>query len=396
MGNRKFKALFVDDEEDDFHVISGLMKSIPGSEISLYWEADFARALESLKKNNHDVCLLNIGQGERGGLELLRGAIRGGCKTPIILLAPPDAYALDLEAMKSGAADYLVKGTIDAALLERSIRYAVKRNNEQEALRESQREQQTAKEQLQKAMRSIDEELEMARAVQESLLPQDIAIVNGIDVSAAYLPCGRIGGDLYDIIKIDDHTSYFLMFDVVGHGVPAALISAMVKISFSKNIIRNVCPAEVMERVNKEIVNLFHEKRHITAFLAVYDSYTGRLSFTKGGHPSPLLYHPRENRLEYISNTGLPLGMFADIHYEVSTVGLQSGDCLVVYTDGLTECGNEHDVLFGRKRLEDVLLTLPEESSTDDILGALIKAQLSFCGNSPRRDDITIMILKIP
>jgi sigma-B regulation protein RsbU (phosphoserine phosphatase) len=158
----------------------------------------------------------------------------------------------------------------------------------------------------------------------------------------------------------------------------------------------NESPSEIMERVNKEIVNFFHEKRHITAFLGIYDSTTKQLSFTKGGHPSPILLHAREKRLEYLMNGGLPLGMFSDIHYDVSNAGLTGGDCLVLYTDGLTECCNAHDALFGKKRLEDVLLALPEESSTNDILGALIRAQLSFSGTAQRSDDITIVIVKIP
>jgi|GEM_PF-1179501 serine phosphatase RsbU (regulator of sigma subunit) len=396
MGNRKIKVLLVDNDERDYRAAKNFLEEIPVHQTSLQWVSEYEKALELLKKNIHDVCLLDVDIGGRGGLELLRAAVRGGCRAPIIFLASRGDHAKDVEAMKAGAADYLVKGTIDASVLERTIRYAIERKKEKEALHRSKRLQQAAKEQLQRAMQSIDEELEMARVVQESLLPKDITRVNGLEVSAAYLPCGRIGGDLYDIIKIDEHTSCFLMFDVVGHGVPAALISAMAKVSFSKNIMHNESPSEIMERVNKEIVNFFHEKRHITAFLGIYDSTTKQLSFTKGGHPSPILLHAREKRLEYLMNGGLPLGMFSDIHYDVSNAGLTGGDCLVLYTDGLTECCNAHDALFGKKRLEDVLLALPEESSTNDILGALIRAQLSFSGTAQRSDDITIVIVKIP
>ena len=393
---KNIKALLVDNNESHYNDLLALVRQITVKKTELQWVSDDKKALELLKKNIHDVCLMDVDAGDRGGLELLRAAIRVGCKAPIILLADRGDHATDIAAMKAGAADYLVKGSIDASLLERSIRYSIEHKREKEALHKSKRMQQAAKEQLEKAMQSINEELEMAKKVQESLLPRDIAEVNGLAVAAAYFPCGRIGGDLYDIIKIDENRTCFAMFDVVGHGVPAALISAMIKVSFSKNSTRDACTAEIMERINKEIVNFFHEKRHITAFLGIYDSTTKEIFFTNGGHPSPILMHPRGKRMEHLGNGGLPMGMFADIKYEVSKAGMASGDCLVMFTDGLTECGNSSNALFGKKRLEDILLSLPEESSTNDILGAIIKAQLFFSGNSARSDDITILIVKVP
>jgi len=394
MKKRKLSILVVVNHDPTFMYIRDLLQRIPLYAAEVHRADNSPEALKLLKKNMYRVCLLD--SAAKGCLDLLRAAKNAGCNAPIILLADSGDQAGDVACMKAGAADYLVRDCLDESILERSIRYALERSREREALRKSKRLQQFAKEQLQKTMLSLEEELETARMVQESLLPRDISSVNGLAVSAAYIPCGRIGGDLYDIIKIDDRRTCFVMFDVVGHGVPAALISAMVKISFSKNITRDACMAAIMERVNREIVNLFNEKRHITAFLCLYDGAAKRLDFVKGGHPSPLLLHPRERSLEYLSNGGLPLGMFADIRYEVSSMQLIPGDCLILYTDGLTECADAADALFGKKRLEDVLLTLPEESSTDDILGAIIKAQLAFSGAIPRGDDITVVVIKIP
>ena len=150
-----------------------------------------------------------------------------------------------------------------------------------------------------------------------------------------------------------------------------------------------------MERVNKEIVSFFKEKRHITAFIAIYDNVTGEIVFSGGGHPSPIVLHPAEKRIEYLNSRGLPLGMFRDIPYEASRMQLNQGDCIIFYTDGLTESYNTNKALFGKKQLEGVLTSLSEGCSTDDILGAIIKAQCSFSGTVARTDDITILIVKI-
>ncbi len=396
MSNHPLRVLCIGGKEREFAALLNLVRKAYRGSTGMQWISGSDCGMEIILKRQHDVCLVDIAIGQRNALDFLRKAVRAGCTIPIIMLSEKPNHAFDVKAMKAGASDFLIKSEIYPSQFERAVRYSMSHKKEERALRNSKRLQQEAHEKLEKAMQSINEELEMAGKVQESMLPRDITEINGLTVATAYLPCGRIGGDLYDIIKIDETRACFLMCDVVGHGVPAALISAMVKVSFTKNINRASSTAHVMERVNTEIVNFFKEKRHITAFIAVYDTATRELAFTGGGHPSPIVVHPRERRLEYLSSRGLPLGMFGDIRYEVSRTLLCSGDCIVLYTDGLTESHNSNDALFGKKRLEAILTGLPEEASVNDILGAVIKAQFSFSGDAERSDDITIVIVKVP
>jgi serine phosphatase RsbU (regulator of sigma subunit) len=396
MKNRRISVLFVGRDERDFSAVRSLLRSTKEVTAKLQWIAEFALGLEMALTNKFDVCLIDYCLDKHNGLDFIRKALRSGCTAPLILLSGKRDYALDMKAMESGASDYLVKSELESAFLKHSMQYAIARKKEELALRHSKRLQQEANEKMKKNMLSINEELDMAGKVQESMLPRDVTEINGLTVATAYLPCGRIGGDLYDIIKIDETRSCFIMFDVVGHGVPAALISAMAKVSFTKNVNRVANTAEIMERVNKEIVSFFKEKRHITAFIAVYDSACREIVFTGGGHPSPIVLHPKERRIEYLVSRGLPLGMFGDVQYEVSRTRLCPEDCIVFFTDGLVESSNSNDALFGKKRLEAILTNLPVESSANDILGAIIKAQCCFSGNNARSDDITIVIVKIP
>ena len=140
MERNRIKILLVDDDEDDYVITRGLLSEIEGTEFDLEWVATFNGALDAIARRVHDVYLVDYGLGERTGLDLLREVVRGGCKGPIILLTGQGDHEVDVEAMKLGAADYLVKGQITPALLGRSIRYAIERSQVIEALRDSEKQ----------------------------------------------------------------------------------------------------------------------------------------------------------------------------------------------------------------------------------------------------------------
>ncbi|MBV9122284.1 MAG: response regulator [Planctomycetes bacterium] len=130
------RVLLVEDDEDDYLLTRDLLRDIKGNQFQLEWVPDYGAALEMMGRNGHDVYLLDYRLGRQNGLDLLREALNQGCRGPIILLTGQGEREVDLEAMKSGAADFLVKGQIDASLLERSIRHAIERTQDREALRQ--------------------------------------------------------------------------------------------------------------------------------------------------------------------------------------------------------------------------------------------------------------------
>jgi PAS domain S-box-containing protein len=136
MDNHLIKILLVDDDEDDYVITNDLFSEIQRGNFEMEWVATYDSALEAFGRNEHHVYLLDYRLGEQNGLELLREAIKSGCKAPIILLTGQGDHKIDMEAMKAGAADYLVKGQIDAPLLERSIRYAIENARLVEGLEE--------------------------------------------------------------------------------------------------------------------------------------------------------------------------------------------------------------------------------------------------------------------
>ncbi len=120
-------VLLVEDDEDDYILTRELVSEFQGRQVHLEWMKNFTTGLDAMTLNRHDVCLVDYRLGAQNGVELLRAALDRGCKAPIILLTGQGEHEIDLEAMKAGAADYLVKGRLDGGLLERSIRYALER-----------------------------------------------------------------------------------------------------------------------------------------------------------------------------------------------------------------------------------------------------------------------------
>ncbi|MEK6776417.1 MAG: PAS domain S-box protein [bacterium] len=135
MGKDVLKVLYVDDDEDDYIIIRDLLSDVHGFRYEVEWAAAYDAALEAMGRNHHDIYLFDYRLGERNGLELLREAVAGGCKVPVILLTGQGDHEVDMEAMEAGASDFLVKGRIETPLLERSIRYAIDRKRIEQKLR---------------------------------------------------------------------------------------------------------------------------------------------------------------------------------------------------------------------------------------------------------------------
>ena len=121
------RVLLVEDDEDDYILARDLFGEFTGLQVQIEWVKQFAAALQAMSQNRHDICLVDYRLGAQNGIELLRAALDAGCRSPVILLTGQGEHEIDLEAMKAGAADYLVKGRLDSGLLERSIRYALER-----------------------------------------------------------------------------------------------------------------------------------------------------------------------------------------------------------------------------------------------------------------------------
>jgi phosphoserine phosphatase RsbU/P len=206
--------------------------------------------------------------------------------------------------------------------------------------------------QQEEALREIRSELEIARNIQRSILPSKFPVSPRFRVAARYEPMTAVAGDFYDFLIADASHAGLLIADVSGHGVPAALIASMVKMSATAQRSNADRPAKLLEGMNTALCGNT-QGQFVTAAYAYLDGPQGRLRYAAAGHPAMLLL--RSGRVEEIAENGLLLAAVPEATYTEREISLEEGDRLLLYTDGLLEAKNSEGVLFGDKALAAAL-----------------------------------------
>ncbi len=186
----------------------------------------------------------------------------------------------------------------------------------------------------------MERQLAMARRVQQNLLPQrdDYPETDALSFATEYSSMDDIGGDFYDILEISPGVYGFLIADVSGHGMPAALITAMVKVSFHTNVEPGISTDEMLSKVNEEMLEFIGDLEYfVSAFFAIYDTRTRMLRYTNAGHHPALLIRSGSGEFEKLDSDGLFIGCFEDVPYSEESVEVVPGDRLVMFTDGIIE-----------------------------------------------------------
>lgn len=210
-------------------------------------------------------------------------------------------------------------------------------------------------------------ELSIARKIQAAMVPKRLPMLQGVELNSLYLPCGAIGGDLFDVVQISDDVLALLIFDVTGFGVSSALISAMAKVCFT-NYLRNIdSPRAVIEHVNNQIVNEVNADFYITAFLGYLDFHDNKLTYCNAGHAYPIVFRKSEGIVTPIKTQGTFIGVFENGSFEEHSIYLGPGDSLILLTDGLYQLFSD-DLYEGRKRLEDFTCETLNKHSARDFL----------------------------
>jgi sigma-B regulation protein RsbU (phosphoserine phosphatase) len=234
----------------------------------------------------------------------------------------------------------------------------------------------------------LEHDLQMARDIQQGLLLAAVPYLRGWELSAVSTPARELGGDLYDFLPLSDGWHAIMIGDVSGKGLPAALRMAVARTVFRHEARIGEAPASTMAAVNRGVCSDIPQGM-VTMLYSMLDPRHGTLRIANAGHTYPLLLNGRVEELEL---PGMPLGVDPDIDYEETTVTLQPGDSVVLYTDGVTEASNVDDVMFGEK-LEEVLaanITLKPRA----LMGLLLRELRTWGAGRSQDDDITLVILR--
>ena len=237
---------------------------------------------------------------------------------------------------------------------------------------------------------SVEDELAVAREIHNSILPEEVPELYGVKVSATHHPTPKLAGDFYEFLAVDSKHAGFLVADVSGHGVPAALIAAMVKVAAQKVTPQAADPREVLRGLNRTLTRQLRGKFVSLAYLWV-DVETGTAKYSGAGHP-PLIRW-RGGKLERFESNGLLMGVMANADYPVRELELRPGDRFLLYTDGLIEPENAEGHPFGESRLEHVLRNdqgRPPDVLAQDLLWEINRWQPAFV---TQEDDITMIVI---
>jgi len=236
----------------------------------------------------------------------------------------------------------------------------------------------------------LEQELSIARDIQQALLPRGFRDFPHLTVSGINLPCLAVGGDYFDVFPMSDDRTAFLIADVSGKGLGAALLTTMLQGALSGMTI-GADPARVFNHINKFLCEHSEVGRYATMFFGVL-SRNGDLEYINAGHPSPLLL--RNGKLaEPFTEGSTPVGLIPDADYKAACVRLETGDTLVLFSDGVTEAADPDEQLFGIPRLRDALANL-QDSPLDHLQKAVFDSVENFTRGASQADDITLLLVR--
>ncbi|HUT56604.1 MAG TPA: SpoIIE family protein phosphatase [Phycisphaerae bacterium] len=240
--------------------------------------------------------------------------------------------------------------------------------------------------------------LEVAMEVQQSLLPQGPPSVEGFDISGASMYCDETGGDYYDfidLVELGPGRVGLAVGDVTGHGIGAALLMASARAVLRSRAVGAGQDLEALfAALNSSLVRDTGEDRFMTLFYGVLDGPGRTIRWTSGGHDPPLWLRRATGHIEELPNTGIPLGVLEGVSFpQAGPVSIDTGDVIVIGTDGIWEAENASHEMFGKERLADVMKAFAGRSAAD-IRAAVVEAVRAFCRDAPQRDDITLVVIK--
>ncbi len=237
----------------------------------------------------------------------------------------------------------------------------------------------------------LERELELAAAIQREILPREIPQFPGFAVAAESLSTRQVGGDYFDFFPLSGDRFAFVVADVSGKGVPAALLVSTLASAIHLQIEDARTPADLILRVHRHLYRFSRARKFATLFFGLVETASGRMTYVSAGHNPALLMRP-SGRVEMLGATGRPVGMFWESTWTEESVQLAPGDRLCVYTDGITEAQNEAGEDFGVPRLRDVLGSAGEEPVADTAR-RILEEVLAFAGATPQYDDQTLVVL---
>jgi sigma-B regulation protein RsbU (phosphoserine phosphatase) len=368
------RILIADDQPDLLDALKLLLKG-QGIEYDAVTSPD--AALHALESRAFDLVLMDLNYtgdttSGREGIDLLARVQQIDHLLPVIVMTGWGSVDLAVEAMRRGVRDFVQKPWDNAQLLA-TLRQEI------EAGRARRRIEAAELRELAEALR-----------IQERLLPQQVPQIDGWELAVSWQPASGVGGDCFDTIRFSDTRLALTIADVVGKGIPAALLMSNLQAAVRAFASEVIEPQALCTQVNRILCGNIAEGRFISFFYCVIDATAGVLTYTNAGHYLPMLIRP-DGSVERLGQGGPVLGVLGDAEYEQAHVSLGAGDRLVLFTDGLTEARSADDEEFGEDRL--LHAAVAHRGCSAPALQARLTAEVASFTGGRLQDDATLIVL---
>ncbi len=239
---------------------------------------------------------------------------------------------------------------------------------------------------------SLNDELERARNVQASFMPEELPEIEGFSLAAEWNPALKVAGDFYDIFSMNENRWGIVIADVSGKGTPSALYSERVHTLIQEVSRRHTKPSDILTTVNQLLLGQSSDGMFVTVFYAVLDPVSSVLTYSNGGHDGPFLRRS-SGKIERLEHGGPVLAVFEDPSLDDTKIKLEPGDAFIAYTDGVIDAVNDEGEYYGAARLESAISTAVDPSNASAIKEHLVDDLAAFTQDAPQEDDITLFVV---
>lgn len=376
---QKRVLLLVDDDAENIQVVHSMLKD----DYKIRVAKSGAKALELASVEPlPDLILLDVIMPEIDGYEAC-SRLKADRKTrdiPVIFLTGKTDVADEALGFAVGAVDYIHKPFSPPIVTARVRTHLMLRD---------------AHETVHQQLLTLNRELEMARQIQLSILPQQTPRIHGLEIEARYVPMNSVAGDFYDFLVVDDEHVGILIADVSGHGLPSALIASMLQTALAAQRANASDPAQVLSGLNRALCGKFLNNYYVTAAYLFVDMEHATVNYGGAAHPPLVQWRSRTRCVDECVENGLMLGPFSTATYSAVTFPLEEGDRIVLVTDGIIEAKDSSNEEFGMERLRQIVQSnhgLPIGRFSDTVIGEITR----WCGQgfgASQSDDITLLAI---
>ena len=398
MNHAKIQVLLVDDNPVDAALVQQLLKNLAAElPVETRWVDDAAKALQEVQNRPYDLLLLDYQLPDATGLDVL-SELRKFAQSQqpaVIMLTATGSEKIAVEAMKSGARDYLRKDELAAAPLTRALMSALSQKRMQD--------------QLDRYLAQTQAELRMARQLQHAMLPRRFPTFphtagegdTALRFHARYVSTTDLGGDFYDVLPLSDTEAGVFICDVMGHGVRAALVTAMMRALVEELLPVARDPSQFLQGINHGLYAILKdaaEPLFATAFYLVADVARGQIRFANAGHPLPFHLRRADRTVEQLrfaaNGSGPALGLFDNPPFTTAVSDCAPGDLIILVTDGLFEVLGPNNDEFGEERL---LATVQQRQQLppSELFDELIRVTRQHSAEGEFADDVCLLGVEV-